>query len=189
MTVHTDDNDFQYYLSVEEAREDGYAPVKCNSVLQFFELDGRKVVMSKENIVPVTDLKYMVLAKYPGGDRYYTRTYHNYDIDTLFFYRRTPTFSGSDEAVENLRKYVSDLRITLLLTKEQVANTSESLRRIFKSQFKKDGQLDYRVYLKLLELNLKYEDYKDVSKDLTGFRTVCKQYEDAINELWKSVMK
>lgn len=187
--IHTDEHDQSYYLSLDEARLDGYAPVKCNSVLQFFELDGRKTVMTKDNIVPITDLKYMVLAKYPGGDRYFTRTYHNYDIDTLFFYRRTPTFSGEDVSVENLRRYVSDGRVTLLLDKDRVSQTSECLRRIYKSQFKTDGQLDYRVYLKLLDLSLRYEDYKDVSKDLTGFRTVCKQYEDAINGLWKSVMK
>jgi len=238
MTVHTDENNFEYYLSVEEAREDDYAPVKCNSVLQFFELKsgidpdmkenikmyaqnlieesirlGRQQPLSmatavaaakefynipetesptdliKRNLTPITDLKYMVLAKYPGGDRYFTRTYHNYSLDELFWYRRSPTFSGEDTAIENLRRYITDGRVTLLLTKDQVANTSEMLRRVYKAQFKKDGQLDYRVYLKLLDLSLRYEDYKDVSKDLTGFRTVCKQYDDAINELWKSVMK
>jgi hypothetical protein len=189
MTLHTDEHDQAYYLSVDEAREDGYAPVKCNSALQYFELDGRKTVMVKENIVPITDLKYMVLAKYPGGDRYFTRTYHNYTLDELFWYRRSPTFSGQDDAIENLRKYVSDSRITLLLEKQQVANTSEMLRRVYKAQFKKDGQLDYRVYLKLLDLSLKREDYVDVAKELTGFRTALKQFDDAINELWKSVMK
>lgn len=189
MTVHTDENNFEYFLSVDEAREDGYAPVKCNSVLQFFELEGRKVVMAKENIVPITDLKYMVLAKYPGGDRFFTRSFHNYSLDELFWYRRSPTFSGEDTAIENLRRYVTDGRVTLLLTKDNVANTSEMLRRIYKAQFKKDGQLDYRVYLKLLELYLKLEDYKDVGKDLTGFRTVCNQFQVAIDELWKQEMK
>lgn len=189
MTVHTDENNFEYYLSVEEAREDGYAPVKCNSVLQFFELEGRKTVMVKENIVPVMHLKYMVLAKYPGGDRFFTRTYHNYSLDELFWYRRSPTFSGEDTAIENLRRYITDGRATLLLTKDQVANTSEMLRRIFKSQFKKDGQLDYRVYLKLLDLHLKRDDYMDYGTNLTGYKTVLNQYNVAINELWKSVMK
>ena len=145
--------------------------------------------MSKANLAVITDLQYMVLAKYPGGDRYFLRTYHNYSLDELFFYRRTDTFSGEDVGVSNLRKYIDDSRITILYTKEQVTATSEMLRRVFYAQFKKDGQLDYRTYLKILEASLKYEDYKDTAKGTTGFATVCNQFEGNINELWKSAMK
>lgn len=187
--IHTDENDNQYFESLEEVKIEGYTPIKVNNRLQFFQLEGRKTVMVKDNIIPLAGIPYVVLAKYPGGDRYFLRTYHNYSLDELFWYRRSDTFSGSNEAIENLRKYIEDKRVTLLYTKEQIATTSEMLRRIYYAQFKTEGQLDYTIYLKLLETSLKFEDYKDVGKNLTGFKTLCNQFEISINELWKKAMR
>ena len=58
------------------------------------------------------------------------------------------------------------------------------LERLWNSQFKNQGKLDYRTYTDLLKTSLDYEDYKDYGKALTGFRTVCNQYEKAIREYW-----
>jgi hypothetical protein len=147
------------------------------------------VDMKKNNLIPIPDLTYCVLAKYPGGDRYFLREFHNYSIDELYWYRQTETFSGQSTAIENLRKYVSDKRVTLLYTPEQIANTQEVLRRLWKAEFKTEGQLDYKLYLAILEQNLLYEDYKDTGKNLTGFKTVSHQFELRIAELWKTAKK
>jgi hypothetical protein len=186
---HTDENDFPYYLSTDEMKEDGLTPIKVTSLLQFFTLAGKKSVLSKDNLIPIPNLTYVVLAKYPGGDRYFLREFHNYSIDELYFYRQTETFSGQSTAIENLRKYVSDRRVTLLYTSEQVADTQDMLRRLYKAEFKTEGQLDYKLYLTILEQNLLYEDYRDTGKSLTGFKTVCNQFQLRIAELWKSAKK
>ncbi len=183
--IHTDEYDHKYYLSMGEASQDGLSPVRVWSVLQFFSLTGKKSVLSKDNLIPIPDLQYCVLARYPGGDRYFTRTFKSYSINQLYFYRKDLDFSGVDTAIENLRRYVDDGRITLLLTVPQIEATQELLKRLYKSRFKTEGKLDYRLYLKILQESLDYEDYRDVGKSLTGFRTVCNEFEKRITELWK----
>jgi hypothetical protein len=187
--IHQDENGHSYYLNQEEMKESGLTPIKAWNVLQFFTLAGKKTTLSKNSLLPIADLKYVVLAKYPGEDRYFLREYRGYGVDELYWYRRTETFSGEDEAIENLRRYTDDGRVTLLMTPIQVAETSDMLKRLWRAEFKEDGQLPYKVFIPLLETSLKLEDYRDVGKNLTGFKTICNQMELQIQELWKSVMK
>jgi hypothetical protein len=184
-----DDNGFLYYNTLIEPKEDMLTPVKVFSLLQFFQLKLRKSILAKDNLIPLANLTYCVLAKYPGGDRYFLREYKGYSIDELYFYRQTETFSGQSTPIENLRKYVDDKRVTLLYTSEQVANTQEALRKLWKAQFKTEGQLDYKLYLQILETSLKLEDYKDVGKSLTGYKTITHQMELQIQELWNLAKK
>jgi hypothetical protein len=175
-----------YYGGFDEIKEDGFFPVKCKSVLQFFMLKGRTVVINKENIVPIPDLAYVVKAKTP--ERYYLRKYHAYDLDQLYFYRQSDTFSGQDTAIENLRRYVDDDNVWLLFTKDQSVMITDMLTRVYKSQFKTDGKVPYPIFLELMKESLDLEDYMIYSKHLTGSRTVGKQFEDHINALWKGLM-
>jgi len=187
--IHIDENDGQYYSSLDEMKEDLYTPILAVSLCQFFTLEGRKVQIKKENIIPIPDLTYSVLAKHPQGDRYYTRKYRGYGLDELFFYRKTLTFSGDDVAIENLRKYVEDRRLYLLFPPEMVAETTEMLKRLYKAYFKSEGQLPYKIWVKLLEDSLNAEDYVDIGRSLTGYKTVLNQYDLRIAELWQQAKK
>lgn len=159
-----------------------YTPVKIKSVISFFRLRGRTVSMNKSNVEFIPDLHYCYLS--PAENRYYFREYRNYNLDTIFFYRPTLTFSGQDEAIEQLQSRVINGNVWLLLTPEQITDTTAMLERLWKSHFVSPGKLNYRIYCELLEKSLKYEDYKDFAKNLTGYKTVCNQFEKGIRELW-----
>jgi hypothetical protein len=183
--IHEDENGNSYYLSLDEIKDEGFTPIKVTSLLQFFTLRGKATNMVKENIIPIPELKYCVLAKHPEGDRYYTRDFRGYSLNQLYWYRRDETFSGEDTAIENLRRYTDDKRVILMLKPETVADISEMLKRLWRAEFKEDGQLPYKVFIPLLEANLKLEDYRDIGKNLTGYKTILNQMQLQIQELWK----
>jgi hypothetical protein len=164
-----------------------YTPIKCWSVLQFFKLKGKRTVMSKDNIENIKDLHYCIFSE--KEKRYYFRAYHDYNLMQIYFYRKDLDFSGSDTAIESLRRYVYDGNVYLLLTNEQVEETKVMLQRVWNSQFKIEGKLDYRIFIQLLDTSLKLEDYKEYGSNLTGFRTVCNQMETHIRELWQKSLK
>jgi len=180
---HKDKNDSEYYESMEEAKKEGYFPVKVKSLLEFYTLKGRTSILSRANIEPIRYLYYVVCSSSDG--RYYKRLFRSYPLDELYFYRKSLTFSGNDEAIENLQKYVADNTVTLLFTKQQVDNTTDVLTRLWKANMSGEGKLSYRIYLQILDISLKLEDYKDYGKNLTGFKTACNQLQLKINELWK----
>lgn len=161
-----------------------YTTIKCWSVLQFFRLKGKTSVLKADNLEPIPDLKYLLFS--PLEEKYYLRTYKGYDLDTLFFYRPTLTFSGEDIGVENIRRYISDGNIILLFTKENIDQTNEMLKRVWKNIISGEGQMSYRIYISLLEYYLRLEDYHIYGKELTGYKTVCKQLQGNINELIKT---
>ena len=183
MTIHTDTNDNKWYENLDEAKEDGYMPVKCLSVLEFYTLKGKTTKLLKENLEPIRYLYYTVYD--PNVNLYYVKFSRAYPLDVLYFYRKSLTFSGEDEAVQSLRDYVTDGNVTLLLTKQQVTDTSDTLKRLWRANLSGEGKLSYRLYIQLLHESLQYEDYLDYGKNLTGFKTVCNQYEIKIAELWK----
>ena len=187
--IHKDEGDNPYYASLDEIKEAVLTPIKVVSLCQFFTLEGRKVQIKKENVIPIPDLSYVVLAKHPQGDRYYPRLYKGYGLDELYFYHKSITFSGEDTAIENLRRYVDDERVFLILTPEMVAETTETLKRLYKAYFKSEGQLPYKIWVRLMEASLDAEDYMDYAKNLTGFKTVCNQYQLRIAELWEQAKK
>jgi hypothetical protein len=63
------------------------------------------------------------------------------------------------------------------------------LQRLWKSQFKSTGKLDYRIYIQLLKSSLDYEDYMEYGKALVGYMTVCSQYKKAIMGYWDQAFK
>ena len=181
--IHTDKNDNKWYETLDEAKEDGYFPVKCSFVLEFYTLKGKTSKLLKENLEPIKYLYYTVFD--PNVNLFYVRFFRAYPLEVLFFYRKSMTFSGDDEAVQSLRDYIKDGNVTLLFSRGQVDNTSETLKRLYRANLNGEGQLSYRLYIKILQETLQYEDYKSYGKNHIGSKTVMNQFEMKIAELWK----
>lgn len=183
--IHTE-GDFKYFNDLSEAKEEGYVPVKCFSVLQFYTLKGRITKLLKENLEPI---RYLYYALYdPNVKKYYIRLAHPHSVDCLYFLRKDFTFAVEDDiAVGRLRKWCDDGNITLLFTTAQIQDTTALLERLWKSEYKTEGKVDYRLYIEILQASLDMEDYCDFGKSLTGFRTVKNQMELKIADIWKRI--
>ena len=59
------------------------------------------------------------------------------------------------------------------------------LNRLYKANFKEDGKLDYKLYIKILETSLKLEDFEENQKNITGYKTVINQLQEQISQLWQ----
>jgi hypothetical protein len=181
-----DNNNSQYFSTLEDVKPD-YVPIKVHNLLQFYRLKGKKITLIAENIEPIPDLKYVVFSAFEK--RYYLRTYRSYDLDTFYWYRPTLTFSGEDDSVNSLRNYIYDGNVHILFTNEQVEEMRKFLQRLWKSHLVGEGKVPYKLFLNLLDQSLKLEDFKEYSEGLTGFRTVCKQFEDRIAGIWDEIYK
>jgi hypothetical protein len=164
-----------------------YTAVKCSSVLAFYQLRGKTTNLVANNLEPIPNLYYTVYV--PHEDRYYYKEFRDYDLDTLYFYRRSLTFSGEDQAVFDLTRNVQEGNVHILFTTEQIAEMSSFLIRLYKSHFNNEGKVPYKLYLQLMEESLRREDYADNHKDLTGYRTVLKIYDEKISAIWKQCYK
>jgi hypothetical protein len=183
MQLKTDDNGFRYFSTVEAVKPE-FTPIPVRNLLQFYCLSGKKTILAKENLVPIPDLSYLVKAK---DDLYYLKDFRNYDVDTLYFYYDDVN-GQPDEAVEALRRYVYDNNVWLLFTPEMVNDTKTMLSRVYKAQFGREGTLTFRLYLEILQESLRLEAYKKLGQ-LTGYKTMQKQFEDTINNLWREAIK
>lgn len=181
--THEDPNGFPYYESLDEVRADGYAPVKVWSLLQFYILKGRTTNLVKQNLEPFPNLKYLVLN---GENRYYVRTFAGWSVDDLYFYYQD-RLNPENEAIENLRRYVYDGKVWLLLTKDHVEQTTLMLQRLWKANLEGEGKVDYRLYLQILDRTLKRDDYAEMGKNLIGYKTALKIMDGHIADLWKQV--
>jgi len=164
-----------------------FIPIKVWNMLQFFMVKGSRTLLGKENLIPIPDLKYCVFS--PKEERYYHCKYRGYNVDTLYFYRKNLNFSGEDNAVEVLRRYVEDGNVTLLLRQSQFTDIELFLQRLWKSHLSGDGQIRYRDYINLLEQSLRLEDYKSYSQRLVGYKTVVNQFETRIKDIWDECYK
>ena len=174
--------------SLDELKTEGYSPIKATTVLNFFANKGRTTALTASNIEPLPNLRYALYD--PLVKLYYVKEYRGFDLDCIFFYRPTLTFSGDDASVERIRRWVQDGNVWVLMDASHVETITALLEREWKSRFNEEGKLDYRIYIGLLDRSLKYEDYKNYCKELTGFKTVCATYERSIKELWdKAYMK
>lgn len=186
MNLLTDDNGFQYFCSIDDTKPEYFA-VKVWSILQFYTLAGRKTVISQDNVIPILNLKYCVFSTHEK--KYYIRDFHNWTLTQSYFYRRDIDFSGEDEAIESLKRYISDINVFLLLTEMQCQDTTTLLKRLWKSQFVGEGQVPYKSWIELLSLNLDLEDYRDFGRDLMGYKTICHRYEMRIRAIWDEAYK
>ena len=181
--THADENDWTYYGSLDEAKADGYAPLKAWTTLQFYILKGKTTNLRKENLIPFPNLKYLVLN---GENRYYVRTFAGWSVDDLHFYYQD-RLNPENEAIENLRRYSYDGRCFLILTAVNIEQTTLMLQRLWKANLEGEGKVDYRLYLQILELSLKRDDYAEMGKNLIGYKTALKIMDGHIADLWKRV--
>jgi hypothetical protein len=185
--IHQDSNSFSYYLSLDEIKAEGLTPVPVNNLLQFFTLRGKTSKLAKENLIPL-EIEYVILAKEADITKYYLRKYKGWSIDEIYFMKRSLNFSGSDESIENLHRYVFDDKVWLIFTPEMVEETKKMLDRVRKANVK-TGVLDYRTYITILEAEIRLEEYRVCYSSGMGFRTGCKLQEDNVRNMWLKVAK
>jgi hypothetical protein len=182
-TLHTNDIT-KWYDSLDDIKADGYSPVKVNSLVQFYKLDGRKSVINKQNLVPITYIEYVYFS--PAENIFYLKSFPNYSVESLFLYKKL-TKNDDNAALDQLReRFNSGFGMYLLFRKEQITDISTMLQRIWKANRSEEGKLSYKDYITLAELYLKLEDFKEYGKELTGFKTTCKIMEDKITDIWKN---
>jgi len=61
MKLQSDDIS-RWAISLEDFKPE-YTAIKCWSLLQFFQLTGRRTVLNKENLAPIIDLHYCVYSE------------------------------------------------------------------------------------------------------------------------------
>jgi len=176
----------EWFDSLEDCKPE-FTPIKVWNLLQFFTLAGKRTVLNKDNLIPIPELSYVIFS--PQEERYYLRQYRNYSVDELYFYRRTLDFSGDDKAIENLRIYVMDGNVHLLLTEGQVADMKDMLERVRKANMQAMGELKYKTFIRILDINLHKEDYSTYYVNQTGYKTVMNQWDNELSVLWKSCLK
>jgi hypothetical protein len=186
MNLQVDDNDFKYFSGLSDI-EPEYKSVPVWNVLQFFCLKGRRTVLSADNICPIQDLSYVIFSH--QEQKYYLRQSHNWSLNELYFYRKDIDFSGENETILALHRYVSDNNLFLILLETEVAETTAMLQRLYKSHFVGEGKVSYKAWLKLLDESLKLEDYKGYGSSLPGFKTVCNQFNLRIGAIWEEIYK
>ena len=180
---HIDENNWPYYASLSEIKEEGFTPVLVTNPVQFFQLKGKTSSLKRDNLEPIRDLKYIVLAR--GEEKYYMRESLQHSLDVLYFYRRSDTFSGHDDAIESLRRYIQDRRVWILFTPEMVEDTTAMLKRVYKTKCSGEGTIRYASFIEILDRELQLEDYREWQRSVPGYKTSCKMQEDFINRLWK----
>lgn len=182
MNIQETPNGSKFISSLDDLKPE-YFVKKVTSLLQFYKLTGRKSAMSLENLVPITDVHYLLFS--PQENIWYFKTFRNYDCEHLYWYRRTLTFSGDDKEIDNFRHYCEDEMVWICFDKSMADDTASMLKRLWKANLSGEGQLDYRIFYELLEQSLRYEDYKTYGQELTGYKTVCRQFDEKIAALWK----
>lgn len=183
MTIQEDAMGNKFVKSLDELKPE-YGVKKVTNLLQFYKLSGRKSALSLENLVPLTDVPYLLYS--PQEDIYYLKTFRNYDCEHLYWYRRTLTFTPEhDKEVDNFRRYAEDGMLSICFDKYMAEEIASMLKRLWKANLSGEGQLDYRLFYELLDQYLKYEDYKSYGQELTGYKTLCRQFDEKIAELWK----
>lgn len=180
-------NETSKWVTDIEAVKPEFTSVKVWSTLQFYRLTGKRTVLAKDNLEPIPDLYYLVHS--PGEGRYYLKEFRGYSVDELHYYRRTLTFSGEDDAIMNLRHYVSDNNVFCIFTETQVNDIKEMLSRVFRANIKGVGELKYKTFIHLLEVSLMKEDYSTYYSDGMGYKTVINKFDQEIQALWQSCLK
>lgn len=186
MNLLTDDNGNRYFISTDEVKPE-YYPIKVCNILQFYRLDSRKTVISKDNVIPILNVNYLVFS--PHEKKYYLRVFRNWTVSQGYFYRKDLDFSGEDTAIENLKRYITDDNVWLILAKDEIEVVSNMLKRLWKSHFVTSGKLPYKSWIELLEVSLDLEDYRYFGKDLMGYKTICHRYEMHIKAIWDEAYK
>ena len=176
-------NDIGSWGDSLDAFKPEYTAIKCYHPLMCYTLIGRRTVIIADNLAPIEDLKYCVHS--PQENRYYFKLFPELNLKLFLFKALNRDWDSYDRVVINLMNYISDGRLYLLLTAEQIADTTAMLERLYRSHFVGKGKVDYRVWIELAEACLRYEHYRINFSFEEGFRTKCRQHEIKIKELWE----
>ena len=187
MGINWQSDDISKWVTDIEAVKPEYTPIKVWSTIQFYQLIGKRTVLAKDNLCPIPDLYYLVHS--PQEERYYLKEFRGYSVDELYYYRRTLTFSGEDDAIMNLKHYVSDNRVYCLFTETHVNDMKDMLLRVYKANSNAVGELRYKTFIKLLEISLMKEDYAEYYSSGIGFKTAMNKFDQEIQALWQSCLK
>ena len=143
--------------------------------------------LSASNLEPIRYLHYLVQS--PTDNGFYFKMFRHYPLNDLYFNRRSLTYSGEDEALSSLRRYVFDEHVTLLFSRDQVDNINTMMARVYHGNVSWQGEFKrndfYKLFFRILDRQLQYDDYLDYGKNLTGFKTTCNLMKEQIQELWK----
>jgi len=180
--IHSDDNS-SWYESLDETKADGLSPVKAITLYYLFRLKGRTSIITLDNIEPIFPVKYLLFSQ--AENRYYIKELREYQLREFL----DLVYNGSDPFINNFVNWIADGNVYLLYTKEMVEDMTAMLIRVHNAKLSVKGKLSYPLFLDILELTVKYEDYKDFAKDLTGYRTVCHTFDQGLEELWRKAIK
>jgi len=185
--IHSNSEGFQWFESLDEAKADGWFPIKVTSLLCMFRLKGRTSVISTENLEIIPDLRYAYRGQADKDSPlvYYVKEYRGWDLNLLWFYKATLGLEEDDLAVRTFRYRCKAGDVWLLMNKEQVEDISAMLKRVYKAQTKLEGKLPFRQWLELAEYEIKYSDYQANCKNLTGYKTACRIFMGEIEAIWK----
>lgn len=167
---------------------DDFSPLtyyKCGSPLMFYTLAGKKTVLSKENLIPIKDLHYSIYS--PAEKRFYYKEFRGWELDSFYYYRPSLIFSGDDPAIEGLRNKIQDGNVWMLLSSDNIAELQKMLARVYKAQFKTEGTLKYKDFLKLLTISLAMEDYTEYYRNEMGYKTQMSLWTKEMNDIWGRV--
>lgn len=177
-----EENDSIWYDSSDDLKPE-FIPVKAVSLLSLFRLKGRTSTITTENLEPLLPLQYLLHS--PKENKYYLKEYKGYTLKELM----DSVYAGGEPTINSLVNYVYDGNIYLMFDKEGISDMTAMLSRIWNTKFTDKGKLNYSDYIKLVKEITDYEYYQNYAKGLTGFKTVCNQFQLSIDELWDNAFK
>ena len=176
------DGNSKWLISLDDAKVEGYYAIPVTHFLSFFRLKGRTSIISIENLKSYCG-DYLLYS--PQEKRYYIKEYHGY----LYNEFMDLVYSGVDIFINNLSNYIANGHIWLLYNGDMVKEMKAMLGRVYKTHFTGEGMLSYKLFIQILDLTVKLEEYKDYGRGLTGTKTIQNQLQSQINELWNIAFK
>jgi hypothetical protein len=174
------DGNSKWFESLDDVRVEGFYAIPVTTIASFFKLKGRTAIISITNLEPYTG-EYLLYS--PSDKRYYIKTYREYEYNKLMDY----LYSGEDSFINSLSNYIANGHIYLLYNADMVSDMKGMLARVYKTHFKKEGTLPYKLYIQVLEVSIKLEEYVDYAKAHTGYRTVISLMQEEVDSLWNQV--
>jgi len=159
---------------------DKYKAIKCTSTVEFYGLRGRSVKICKENLEPLFGMWYAIYAPPIAGDT------DSYKYADRYFPRQLRDTDNYEESIKELRRYVKDGNLWLLLSQSDMERITETLQRLYRAYHKTEGQLDYRKqYIPLMENSIALELYIQRQKSAPDYMTKIKVWEAHIKSLYQ----
>jgi hypothetical protein len=136
-----------------------------------------------ENLIPIPNLYYLYKGKPDdkSPERFYKKEYRGYQIEELYFYKNS---GGESDAIDIFRARCKSGDVYLLLDADQRDELSAMSVRLYKSHFSGDGTIPWKVWLALAENEIRYQDFKRTGEGTTGFKSLCKLFEQDSEKIW-----